>query len=249
MHLSIQGRHLLVTPSLNQYVKEKIKKIKFYFDHILHAHVILEVIKDNQFAEVTVTVEHHHFHNRVASEDMYKSIDLLFDKLETQVRRYKEFHQNHHRPKNVMHLGEIDETKESRAVNIVDIQIQTKPMDALEAALQLSMERKVNYFGFLDTDHSLHPSFLVKEGDRKFKLIDFEDHWELRNVELIHKEKLETHSIESMRFPTEAIEDAISFIEENDANHRFFESVRAKTCMLLFKIKDKQYGVIRQNPM
>ena len=120
MHLNIQGRHLAITPSLNDYVKTKLKKIKYYFDHIVHAHVVLEVIKNQQIAEITVTVEHHHFHNRTSSGDMYKSIDLLFDKLENQVHNYKEhkFAPNHNRKK--MLLEEISGSNQGEGVEILD---------------------------------------------------------------------------------------------------------------------------------
>jgi putative sigma-54 modulation protein len=91
MNLSIQGRHITVTPSLHEHVKDKITKIKDHFDHIIHAHTVLSVERSDQIAEATITVGHRHFHNKYKSEDMYKSIDKLFDKLERQVRRHKNF--------------------------------------------------------------------------------------------------------------------------------------------------------------
>ena len=90
MNLSVSGHHLEVTPSLRSYVQSKIGRVKRHFDHVIDAHVILTVDKLRQKAEVTLHVRGKDLHCECEEQDLYAAIDLLADKLDRQVLRYKE---------------------------------------------------------------------------------------------------------------------------------------------------------------
>ena len=90
MNLSVSGHHLEVTPSLRSYVQSKIGRVTRHFDHVIDAHVILTVEKLRQKAEVTLHVQGKELHCKSEQEDLYAAIDLLVDKLDRQVLRYKE---------------------------------------------------------------------------------------------------------------------------------------------------------------
>jgi len=82
MRLDITGRHLDITPSIKEYIEKKTKKIKYFFTHIIDVHVYLLVKKTVHKAEVTLhSDEGKTFFCEATSEDMYGSIDILFDKL------------------------------------------------------------------------------------------------------------------------------------------------------------------------
>lgn len=251
MHLDIQGRHLEVTPALHHYVKEKLQKIKFYFDHIIHAHVVLSVERLNQICEVTITIEHHHFHNKIASDDMYKSIDLLFDKMERQVKKYKEVVQskNSVRRNTQKHFDiEISGAKSTDSIEIEEIDAENKPMNNLEAILQLNIDSKHRVTGFFASEDAKHPSFLVKKEKGTFSLIFWDRIWEKQEVELKGTDTVITNKVEALKVPTEYIEDAVSFLEHNEGeDYRFFHSINAETVMCLFRKSKKSYGIIREN--
>jgi putative sigma-54 modulation protein len=90
MNLSVSGHHLDVTPSLRSYVASKLERITRHFDHVIDAHVILTVEKLKQKAEVTLHVRGKDLHCASEQEDLYAAIDLLADKLDRQVLRYKD---------------------------------------------------------------------------------------------------------------------------------------------------------------
>ncbi len=142
MDITITGKNIDVTNSLREYVKKKIGKLEKYFNQLLDAHVVLTVEKLNHITEVTINGDSVTFHAEVRTEDMYASVDNLFEKLEKQIRRYKE------RVTDRRHKDRI-EAKEKRSIEPVEeegtvIQVfeaDNKPMLHSEAVLQLEMNR------------------------------------------------------------------------------------------------------------
>jgi len=97
MQINITGHHVEVTPALRAYVTEKMQKLERHFDHVLSAHVVLNVEKINHLAEATVNAAGKQLHATEQASDMYAAIDGLIDKLDRQVRRYKDrLRGNHH---------------------------------------------------------------------------------------------------------------------------------------------------------
>ena len=90
MNLNVSGHHLEVTPAIRDYVRAKIERVTRHFDHVIDAHVILTVDKLRQRAEVTLHVAGKDLHCECEQEDLYAAIDLLADKLDRQVLRYKD---------------------------------------------------------------------------------------------------------------------------------------------------------------
>ena len=90
MNLNVSGHHLEVTPSLRSYVASKLERVTRHFDHVIDAHVILTVEKLRQKAEVTLHVRGKDLHCESEETDLYAAIDLLADKLDRQVLRYKD---------------------------------------------------------------------------------------------------------------------------------------------------------------
>ena len=90
MNLNVSGHHLEVTPAIRDYVRSKIERVTRHFDQVIDAHVILTVDKLRQKAEVTLHVSGKDLHCECEEDDLYAAIDLLADKLDRQVLRYKD---------------------------------------------------------------------------------------------------------------------------------------------------------------
>jgi len=90
MNLNVSGHHLDVTPAMRTYVSGKLDRVTRHFDHVIDAHVILSVDKLLQKAEVTLHVRGKDIHAKCADADLYAAIDLLIDKLDRQVIKYKD---------------------------------------------------------------------------------------------------------------------------------------------------------------
>jgi putative sigma-54 modulation protein len=90
MQLSVKGRNLEITPALRAYAEDKLNRLTRYLENILSMHVVLSVSKHRQIAEVTLRVRDLTIRAEEESDDLYSSIDLVAEKLERQILRYKE---------------------------------------------------------------------------------------------------------------------------------------------------------------
>lgn len=91
MQVDITGHHVNVTPALESYVQEKLKKMHTRFSNITHVHVTLTVESPIlQKAEATVNIAKGKIYAEDTQEDMYAAIDGLIDKLDRQVVKHKE---------------------------------------------------------------------------------------------------------------------------------------------------------------
>ncbi|HZW12997.1 MAG TPA: ribosome-associated translation inhibitor RaiA [Noviherbaspirillum sp.] len=100
MNLIISGHHLELTPSIREYVETKLERIRRHFDHVIDVAVILGVEKPSekekrQRAEVNLRLRGNVIHVESFAEDLYAAIDLLIDKLDRQVLKYKTKVQDH----------------------------------------------------------------------------------------------------------------------------------------------------------
>jgi len=90
MNLNMSGHHLEVTPAIRAYLSSKLQRIRRHFDHVLDAHVIFSVEKLQQKAEITLHVRGREIHVESRHADLYSAIDLLMDKLDRQIMKYKQ---------------------------------------------------------------------------------------------------------------------------------------------------------------
>jgi putative sigma-54 modulation protein len=97
MNLQISGHHLDITPAIRDYVTGKLERITRHSDNLIDINVILSVEKLKQKAEITVHLSGKDIYVESADEDMYAAIDILVDKLDRQVQKYKQKLKDHHR--------------------------------------------------------------------------------------------------------------------------------------------------------
>ena len=90
MQINVTGHHLEVTPALRAYVVEKMQRISRHFDHVISIKVILRIENHQQQAEGTVNAAGKALFAQEIDSDMYAAINGLVDKLDKQVRRYKD---------------------------------------------------------------------------------------------------------------------------------------------------------------
>jgi len=96
MQLNLTGHHVDITDSLRNYVEEKMERLERHFDKVTNTHVILSVESLRHKAEATVNMSGNNIFAESTEENMYAAIDNLIDKLDRQVKKYKEKITNHH---------------------------------------------------------------------------------------------------------------------------------------------------------
>ena len=95
MNVEFTGHNFKVTDALKNLMLEKMNHIETHLDQIISAHVTFKVDKLDQIAEAKLQVPGKMIFAEASSEDMYKSIDLLKDKLLRQIDKYKQKEADH----------------------------------------------------------------------------------------------------------------------------------------------------------
>lgn len=95
MYIHVNGRNIEITDAIKAYVKEKIGKVTTHYDQIQAIDVVLSVIKNpaatgKHIAEVICKLTSGAIHCEESADSMYASIDLLADKLDRQVKKFKD---------------------------------------------------------------------------------------------------------------------------------------------------------------
>ncbi len=108
MQISITGHHVDITPALKSYVDSKFERLERHFDQVTNVHVVLSVEKVRQKAEANMHLNGTDIFADAVDEDMYAAIDALVDKLDRQVKKYKEkitSHRNSQRSRGLEQTG------------------------------------------------------------------------------------------------------------------------------------------------
>lgn len=89
MNVNVKGRNIDVTPALKDYVEKKITKVTKQFKTVGDISAVLKVEKGNHIVEITVPASGILLRAQETTKDMYSSIDLVVEKIERQIHKYK----------------------------------------------------------------------------------------------------------------------------------------------------------------
>jgi putative sigma-54 modulation protein len=158
VRLQVKGRNVEVTDSIREYAEEKLSKLERQLADPTRVELELAVernpsISQNHVAEATIWTKGPILRAREASADHKASIDQLVDKLERQVKRYRE-KRRPRRGGQVLEAAGIPEgavpvDEEPRIVK--SKQFAIKPMSPEEAVLQLELVGH-DFFVFQNAD-------------------------------------------------------------------------------------------------
>ena len=84
------ARHFDLTEELKSFTAKEIDKLEKYFNNIIDTHLILDAEKSRMTAELKVKVQGTVLTSKVRSFDMYESVEKVINKMEQQLKRYKE---------------------------------------------------------------------------------------------------------------------------------------------------------------
>lgn len=90
MRITFTARHFRPSERLKNHAHTEVLRLKKYYDGILDVEVVLDYVKQQQVAEILAKVYGTRLTVVEQSEDMYKSINLAVEKLERQLKKYKE---------------------------------------------------------------------------------------------------------------------------------------------------------------
>jgi putative sigma-54 modulation protein len=145
MKVNISGKNVTITDALKDYAGKKVGKIGRFFEGDLEAQVTLNVEKDRHIVEVTIPVNGILLRGEAETHDMYSSIDLVIEKLEKQIEKYKtklarSIKKSPIKFKSNAVLENNLKVKSQGEPNVVRVKkFAIKPMDTEEAIMQMDL--------------------------------------------------------------------------------------------------------------
>lgn len=170
MIIKIRGDKVLVTESIKDYVDQKIGKLSKYFvkQNEVNANVLIKVKGKNQSIEITIPTKNFTIRAEECCDDLYAAIDLVVEKVESQIRRNKtriESKTNRDKIKEIDYNfdTELEDSNNNKIVKRKSIDM--KPMSEEEAILQMNLLSH-SFFIFKNVDSdSVSVLYQRKDGD------------------------------------------------------------------------------------
>ena len=180
MAVKIEGTNIDLTQAIKDYVNEKIGKLLNHYEHIIKSHDIkvkLHVernrrISQNNIAEVTIFVNGKIVRSEHASEDMYASIDLVSNKIERQLHKYKDklYRSQQHKDRPELTIESISAVSQSNHKSIIPKIIKAKkfklnPLTPEDAAEELDLISHDFYVFVNAKTKQINTIYRRKDGD------------------------------------------------------------------------------------
>jgi len=173
MQIAVTFRHMEVSNPIREYAEEKLSRVKKYIDEPIDAQVVLSVAKKIRHkAVVTLLAKGVTIKGSEETGDMYAAIDAVVDKIERQLKRYREKLKTH-KPhagkerkvsKSVLAAESIDEFHQIPEIVNTDSSA-IKPMAVEEAVTQMNLMHR-NFFVFTDAaSEDVNVVYVRKDGN------------------------------------------------------------------------------------
>lgn len=177
--VSITSRHMDVTPALRDYAVTKISRLQKYFDPLMEAHIIVSTEKLNRTVEVNISANGFKISSKGKTPDVFASVDNVVEKLERQLKKYREKFQERKRvaarekmanKEKSLPLVQDKYDEEFSGPEIVKIEkVSQKPMSADEAAMQMDLIQKP-FFAFINSQTD-DLNIIYRRNDGNYALI------------------------------------------------------------------------------
>ncbi|MBE0500246.1 MAG: ribosome-associated translation inhibitor RaiA [Desulfuromonadales bacterium] len=150
MQISVTFRHMEVSNPIRDYAEEKVSRVKKYIDEPIDAQVVLSVAKKIRHrAEVTLIAKGITIKGSEETDDMYAAIDAVVDKIERQLKKYREKIKEHkpltgkeRRVSKTVYTAESFDAADYEPEIIRSDSFFVKPLAVEEAVMQMDLLHK-----------------------------------------------------------------------------------------------------------
>ena len=176
MKITLRGKNIEITEAIEEKVSEKLSKLDKYFivSENVEAKVLVRTYPYGQKIEVTIPTEYVLLRAEVVDSDLYTAMDLVVDKLEGQIRKYKtRLNRKSKDNKLAFNLASIEPLEDEEEDVLVKTKtITPKPMDMEEAIMQMELIGH-SFFVYRDTETDAI-SIVYRRNDGDYGLIETE---------------------------------------------------------------------------
>ena len=229
MQIIVQGHGMEISAPIRDYAHKKISKLEEFFKNIQNVEVTLDhrAIDDltqNNVAEVSMWVAGKKvIRATAAAQDIYSAIDLVFAKLEQQLRKHKEKHVQEKRREARKVKEEMEEVHFSEVKGPVLVKVKRfsdKPMTLEEAKEELKISSD-DFIMFQEAE-SGQVNLIYKKGGNEF--------------EVLSQDKIDAKDLK----PNMAMEE----IKKEGKDFYMFLNSDTKDVNVIYRRKSGNYGLI-----
>lgn len=177
MQVATTFRHMEQSEALKSYAEEKLERVVKYIDEPVSAQVFFTVEKKiRHIVEIVITAKGISTKASEATGDMYAAVDAVIDKIERQLKRYKEKIKAHkplqgHGREIFKKIFEAESIEGNSEAVVIKTRTETaKPMAVEEAVMQMDLLHK-DFIVFTDAV-SNEINVLYRRKDGNFGLIE-----------------------------------------------------------------------------
>lgn len=177
MKITFNFKNFDPSDHLRKYARERFGKLGKFMDGTENAElqVNLEVEKFRHIADIVLVGKNVHISAREDSEDMYSTVDLVWDKLESQMRKQRDKDKSRRKGGNEsvrMDVIRFDDGETGARKHIIERtdHYEPKPMVVEEAALQLESSG-LEFLVFLNAEKE-RINVIYRRKNEDFGLID-----------------------------------------------------------------------------
>lgn len=172
MIFNIRGSKIEVTDSIKTYIENKIGKLTKYFanDVELNTNVTIRVRGIDQIVEVTIFANKIILRAEEANKDLYAAVDLVYEKLERQIRKNKTKVRKNVKQYLIFEDFDVESDEDIDNGIVKRKVINTKPMSEEEAILQ--MELIDHDFFLFNNDNTNTLCVVYKRNDNTYGILE-----------------------------------------------------------------------------
>jgi putative sigma-54 modulation protein len=169
MQVAVRGKNIEVTNALREYVEKKVGKLEKFVDQPMNAQVNLYVERGRHIVEVTAALNGLLLRGEEATGDMYASIDLVSEKLEKQLLKYKARFKKRGRENGISEVAAV-EPVDTEGVVVKTKRFTVKPLTLDEAIVQMNLLSH-DFFVFANAETD-RVSVLYRRKDGNYGLLE-----------------------------------------------------------------------------
>lgn len=154
MNIKITGKDLKATDAIKDYVGKKVERLVKYFGEDFDVTATIKCEKNEQIAEILVSVQTGTYKAVTAHKDLYAAIDKDIDILEGQIRKTKTKRDKMNKEDSIKQkeLLNLGNTKEIENEVIKTLYYEAKPMSIEDAILKLQEKPQDIFYTFINID-------------------------------------------------------------------------------------------------
>ena len=244
MDIAYYFKNLEPTDAIKQYCSEKLTKLKDRFHHIEAVDVRFNLVRQNQVCELTVHADSTVFHVTKQDKDLYASIDLATETLNTQVDKYHKKLDGRSSSRNAADIiPSFIQAAPKEEVTIHVYEAPPKPMTDTEAILQLQNE-KFRFHMFHHIEEKRY-SLVLPRPDGNYSIIAPTKELGVYNEKVVSMKESELSEISFALYPLSilTIPEAVDQWRENNLEYFAFVNEESRRMNVLFYSKNGELAL------